>query len=308
MAFAAVRPAHMVYRTSSQTRLMPEHLHPVSSFLAASPQAQQLGRLELGLGRSAAIWRNENDRVTYEAPQGHTFSFYLAGGNGTWRTDGTPLHGWPGAVCVMPQGQSSTWDITSAFTFVHLYVPDSDLRRVYAETFDRDARSLDLIDRTYVAPDELAAPFGQLVQGITRQNAAQAETAAIDLIQTVLESGRFGQAARAPLSGGLSPRNLRLMRDYIEANLDQPIYLRDLAGIVGLSEGHLQRSFRETCGTSPQGWIAARRIDRAKSLIRAGTPLAQVAAACGFNSQSHLTRAFRDGTGTTPAAWRRALS
>ncbi|WP_353744374.1 helix-turn-helix domain-containing protein [Roseovarius sp.] len=54
--------------------------------------------------------------------------------------------------------------------------------------------------------------------------------------------------------------------------------------------------------------MAARRVERAKELIRNGEPLAQVAAACGFASQSHMTRAFRNGTGATPGAWRRALA
>ena len=280
---------------------------PVSSFLSASPNARALAQLDLGFGRSATIWRNHDDHVTYEAPKGHTFSFYLRGGRGTWRMDGTPEHGWPGAVCVMPQGQSSVWDICDPFVFVHLYVPDADLRRSYCDTFDRDARLLELIGQTYVDAQDLAAPFARLVQGLRTGDVAHADDATVELMDRVLSSRRFGNARVAPLAGGLSPRKTARLREYIEAHLDRPIYLRDLGEVAGLSEFHLQRSFRESCGVSPQTWIAARRVECAKALIRQGEPLARVATACGFASQSHFTHAFRNGTGATPGTWRKAF-
>jgi transcriptional regulator GlxA family with amidase domain len=49
-----------------------------------------------------------------------------------------------------------------------------------------------------------------------------------------------------------------------------------------------------------------RRVDRAKDLMRAtGTPLAEIAFACGFADQSHFTRMFSQATGMTPREWRR---
>lgn len=280
---------------------------PVSSFLSASPNARALARMDLGFGVSTAVWSNRNDRVTYEAPQGHTFSFYLRGGVGTWRTDGAPTHGWPGAVCIMPQGQSSTWNITRPFVFLHLYVPDDELRRSFAETFDRDARQLDLADKTFVQAQQLSDPFIALLAAIRSENIAFAEEAAVDLIAKVLSCGRFGKERQLRLSGGLSPRKLRELRDFVEANLDQAIRLHELSELVGLSSYHLQRSFRASCGVSPQKWIAHRRVSRAKRLIHGGEPLAQVATACGFSSQSHLSRVFKEGTGVTPGAFRKAV-
>ena len=41
-------------------------------------------------------------------------------------------------------------------------------------------------------------------------------------------------------------------------------------------------------------------------VVRAGTPLAEVAAASGFADQSHLTRLFARTFGTTPHAYLRA--
>jgi AraC-like DNA-binding protein len=46
-----------------------------------------------------------------------------------------------------------------------------------------------------------------------------------------------------------------------------------------------------------------RRLDRARSLIRRGTPLAEAAAASGFADQAHMTRHFRKTYGVSPARW-----
>ncbi|MGB0696636.1 MAG: helix-turn-helix domain-containing protein [Rhodospirillaceae bacterium] len=286
---------------------MDQPTKPVSDFLNASRNAQALAHLDLGCGRSTTIWQNRDDHVIYDAPQGHTFSFYLTGGEGTWRTDGTPIHGWPGAVCVMPQGHRSVWDITKSMTFVHLYLPDPDLRRIYAELFDRDARLFDLADKTYVAAEQLAAPFTALVRSLREGDPARADEASMELVGRVLTSGRFGLAQKRPLSGGLSQHQGRLLREFVEANLDRSLTLRDLAAVVERSEFHLQRSFRQAFGVSPQLWIAARRVERAKTLMRQSEPLAQIASACGYSSQSHFSRAFKLGTGATPGAWRKAM-
>ena len=282
---------------------------PVSAYLAAAPHAQMLGRLDLGFGRAATIWRNRDAHIRYEAPQGHVLSFYLRGGGGTRRVDPgvgrQPMRGWQGAFCLMPQGQSSEWDITESFDFIHLYLPDDELRRIFAETFDCDARQLQLADLPYLAAPRLAAPFLALTDAIRDGDALGGETAMLALTTEILDArGPYRLARQQALTGGLSPRKLRLIADYAEAHLDGPIRLRDLARLAELSEFHLQRSFRASCGVSPHRWLLHRRIDRARALIAAGTPLAQVAAACGFDSQSHLTRGFRYATGATPGQHR----
>lgn len=283
---------------------------PVSAFLAAAPHARVLGRLDLGFGRAATIWRNRSAHIRYEAPQGHVLSYYLRGGGGTRRVDpGVGRHpdrGWQGAFCLMPQGQSSEWDITDSFDFIHLFIPDDELRRSFAETFDRDARRLSLADLPYRPGSALAAPFLSLTAAIHDGDPLRGEEAMGALCAAILSGSPFRLPDSRALSGGLAPQKLRLITDYAEAHLDGPIRLRDLAALAGLSEFHLQRSFRASRGISPHRWILHRRIARAKALIAAGQPLAQIAPACGFDSQSHLTRSFRIATGATPGQYRAA--
>lgn len=43
---------------------------------------------------------------------------------------------------------------------------------------------------------------------------------------------------------------------------------------------------------SLHGWVANRRVESAKLLLRGKDPSAQFASACGFSRQSHMARAF----------------
>lgn len=277
------------------------------SILYESSTAQKVAELDLGFGRSCAIWTNSDDHVLYDQLEGHTFSFYIRGGQGVWRMDQTPVHGWPGAVCIFPHGQSSEWLIGSPLEMVHLYMPDTELRRFYSEMFDRDGREISLADVTYSKAGALAPSFAGLANAMQQGDSIRAEEAMLDLVAGAFSQNGFSETRSSMLKGGLAPRTKRHLVEYIEAHLDEVIRLQDLANVANLSEFHLQRSFKESCGVSPHHFIAHRRIERAKEQIRSGDPLAQIAEACGFSSQSHFTRSFKAGVGVTPAGYRSAI-
>ncbi|SDG87548.1 helix-turn-helix transcriptional regulator [Roseospirillum parvum] len=269
----------------------------VPDFLGRAPAARVAARLDLGAGRAVAIWENRDARVSYDAPRGHTFSLYLKDGTGTQRLDAGGLRGWPGAVCVMPEGHRSSWRITTPFRFVHLYLPDDELRASFALTHECDARRLDLAEATFVQHPGLASALATLARAAEGGDLLLADGAMTELV---------GQLASRPvaLRGGLPGHLLRRLDGWIEAHLGDPIRLADLAGVANLSEFHFQRMFRLSRGLSPHAWIARRRIARARLLLGGDQPIAEIALACGFSSQSHLTRVFRQHTGRTPAGFR----
>lgn len=272
--------------------------------LSASPRARALARIDLGFGRAAAVWCNDLDRVTYERMQGHTLSLYVEGGTGSRRVDKRPVSGWPGALCFMPHGGRSEWDIRSSMTFVHLYLPVEELRRVFAELFDRDARLMEVPELTYAHRPVIAPALRALAGAALRGDPLAAEAAMIEAAAQFLAEPRNGGRRPAAVKGGLAPHRRGRVLDYVEAHLDTPLRLRDLAGLVELSEAHFQRAFGASQGVSPQVWITHRRIARAKDLLRGREPIAGIALACGFSSQSHLTRAFKAATGVTPGTYR----
>lgn len=107
--------------------------------------------------------------------------------------------------------------------------------------------------------------------------------------------------------GGLAPRALTRIREYIEERLEENIELETLAGIAGLSKWHFARAFKQSVGTPPHFYLIQRRLQRAKELLaETDLSLAQIALRIGFSDQSHFSRRFRMFVGMTPRSFRRS--
>lgn len=108
------------------------------------------------------------------------------------------------------------------------------------------------------------------------------------------------------VSGGLSPRALRLVRDHIRENLSEALSVARLAEVAGLSPSHFLRAFRQSVGEAPHRYIMGERVAFAERLIaERDLPLGAVANAAGFCSGSHMTVTMRRLRGYTPKAVRR---
>lgn len=101
------------------------------------------------------------------------------------------------------------------------------------------------------------------------------------------------------------PGVVRRIRDELERHLLAPTSLAEIAPAVGLSEGHLIRTFARHVGLPPHQYVIGRRIEQARALLLSGVPAAEVAAATGFHDQAHLTRHFKRMLSVTPAAYAR---
>jgi len=254
----------------------PTRSSTVFGALCASPSARVLHGMDLGFGCARTVWSNRQDRVAYRQPEGHTLSLYLHGGEGTRRVRRQGGRGHPGAVCLMPQGHSSEWEITCDFAFVHLYLPATELRRLFTESFDRDARLMVLPELTFGDAPSVATALSGLATALGAADLLGAEAALSDAVVAALMLD--GTTRPRPIKGGLAPHLGRRMAEYIEAGMDQTLRLKDLATLAGMSTFHFQRAFRASHGVSPQDWILRRRIDRACTLLQGEAPIAQVAA------------------------------
>jgi AraC family transcriptional regulator len=110
--------------------------------------------------------------------------------------------------------------------------------------------------------------------------------------------------------GGLSGRRLKLVLEYIEDTLGQPIRLRELAALAGVSARHFERAFRQSTGSSPHAYVMERRLHRARDLLinQPELPIEQITLRLGFSSSSHFSSAFRRQTGLTPTDFRKTCS
>lgn len=120
---------------------------------------------------------------------------------------------------------------------------------------------------------------------------------------------RYGgmQAPKQP-QGELCGLQTRLATEYISANLDGGVELRDLAAVCGMPVRQFVVAFRDTFGMAPYQWLGWRRIDLAKSLLQAkNREITEVAALSGFADSAHLDESFERAVGVSPLTYRAQL-
>lgn len=123
---------------------------------------------------------------------------------------------------------------------------------------------------------------------------------------TYLRARYAGTAGAAPDSGALSARQRDRLIEFVEDNLASDIGLNDLAELAGYSADHFSRLFKRCFGQPPYQYVLARRVERAKAMLKdRSRPIANIAAACGFATQAHLNSAFKLRTGVTPGVYRK---
>lgn len=121
----------------------------------------------------------------------------------------------------------------------------------------------------------------------------------------ILKNYSTANFASKSIKGGLSGYKLRLVREYINENLEQDLDMAELAKVAGLSRFHFSRAFRKSMDLTPQKYLMQQRIERAKVLLTdKNLPIVEVSLQTGFKNQSHFTTLFRKFTKFTPKIWR----
>ncbi len=265
---------------------------------------------EFGDAIAAAFWeRNETTRTRYLAPNHHTLSLYVDGGDGIRRRRGGSLlpSGGRGSLCIMPAGVTTDWEVSGPVRMFHLYIPRAAFDRTVAEALDADPAAVTLRDETYVRDPTIDAVIRQAMLTLHWDEPAEriATSHASQMLVAYLASRFTDKAPKATRArGGLAPAALRRIAAFVDAHLDAALAIQDLAAVAGLSPYHFARAFKRSVGEAPHRFVLRRRIERARALIeRGGLGLAEIAAAAGFSSQSHLTLRFRELTGLTPGQY-----
>lgn len=141
-----------------------------------------------------------------------------------------------------------------------------------------------------------------------RYGTLYAESLMAALATRLLYAARLEKLATNAGESPLPRRPLRRVLERMEAGLSANLDLAALAAETGYSRAHFLRMFRAATGQTPHRYLVELRLEKARSLIAAGSmPLIEIAAACGFSNHAHLTTAFRSRYGVAPSAYRRSL-
>jgi len=89
--------------------------------------------------------------------------------------------------------------------------------------------------------------------------------------------------------------------DFIEANLDFELSLKQIAEEAGISQWHFQRIFKALTNETLKTYIRSRRLANAlEKLLNTKQRIIEIAISAGFESQESFTRAFKKTFDMTP--------
>ena len=116
---------------------------------------------------------------------------------------------------------------------------------------------------------------------------------------------------RAPLQYLIGASQPRLVDAVVlmEANIEEPLSLDEIAESVGISRRQLERLFNRYLHCAPSRYYLELRLSRARLLLlQTSIPVIDVAISCGFSTAPHFSKCYSDLYGKPPSNERRALS
>lgn len=97
--------------------------------------------------------------------------------------------------------------------------------------------------------------------------------------------------------------------DEVRLRLNEDWSVDRMASTAGLTPRTLLRRFHDTAGESPQAWVTAERVERAKELLETtGLGVTEIAEATGFGAPETLRHHFKRRVGTSPLNYRSQFS
>ena len=104
------------------------------------------------------------------------------------------------------------------------------------------------------------------------------------------------------------PQHLQRAAELMQDDSASPLSLAELSAVAGLTPSHFVRAFSQHYGMTPHAYLLDRRIRHARTLLKQGQPLAEVALASGFADQAHFQRQFKRRVAATPGQYRTQLA
>lgn len=215
-------------------------------------------------------------------------------------------------VTITPAGVAVRDEIAVPVVALHVYLKDDVMQEVADDLFTKQ-RSDRVIIPAFAIDDRVMFFLLHAIKAALdeplRSNVLKAEHLARVVASHILQVHSTDGAVRRPTCDGLGPKQLRLVLDYIEANLGGEITVKELAALTRLSRVQFLRRFKASVRVAPHRYVMMSRVEQAKSyLADPKVELVAIALMCGFASQAHFSTVFKRFVGLSPASYRRSLA
>lgn len=213
----------------------------------------------------------------------------------------------------VPAGRTAAFDLDGNPDIQHVYVRQRILDELAVDVFGVDPGTVEIVPELGFGDPLLEQLVLELLALVHHDRDLPTDGLYADHLVRMIglrvlrtQSTVASRAVGQPTASDATVARLLAARDLIEATLHEPLTLSTIAHAVGVRPHVLATAFRQRFGVPLHQYVIARRVERAKTLLReADLPIAAIAVEAGFASQSHLTTVFRRSVGVTPAAYRR---
>ncbi len=110
-----------------------------------------------------------------------------------------------------------------------------------------------------------------------------------------------------PLRAQVGPvhRSVLAVASLMEAHIENPLPLEEIAHRSGLSRRQIERLFKRHVHCVPKRYYLELRLKRARELLlQTSMPIMAISTACGFQSPPHFSKCYRGHFGRPPTAER----
>jgi AraC family transcriptional regulator len=209
--------------------------------------------------------------------------------------------------CPRKEWHNISWD--ERISVLSVRMPDSALMEAARERLTD--RTLEIVPSQVVTDDRLTHLLFAL--DAERARGYSAGKLFVDCIESALANillTSFNTFAprSIPGKGGMAPHVLRRVVEFMHANMDKQIGLKDLADCAGLSLSHFSFQFRASINQSPHQYMLRLRIERSMELLKdSRLSVLDVGLEVGFRNQQHFATVFRNSVGVPPSVYRTQL-
>lgn len=206
-------------------------------------------------------------------------------------------------------GMSADYQVHCMFSLCILSLP----KTLMAQAVEKSATALDFEDlHTRFLRDLVMERMISQLQSETDACNPQGSLYSDQILHAVAAQlvSQAGQTPKRPARvRRLSSREIDLVVQQMDADLENRLTLDDLASPLNMTVYQFARAFQHTMGETPYRYLLLRRVARAQAMINdPRLSLAEISYACGFSNQAHMTTAFGKYAGYSPGAARRAAN
>jgi AraC-like DNA-binding protein len=225
------------------------------------------------------------------------------GGRGAFECRGELRDAVPGTCNLIAPGEFHTGHATSKAGWVYrnLYM-ESSLMGTLFESLDQHVPMPCKFNLPLVRDKVLAVRLKRVFASLEDTSSLlQNESLLLGIVARLI-THHIG-TARILREGGREHVAVRRVKDWLHSNTAKNVSIQALSRVVGLSPYYLIRAFHRQVGVPPHTYQTIVRVNQARTLLKSGASIVDVAHEVGFCDQSHLNRCFKKMLGVTPGEY-----